>query len=73
MSQRVRDSGIGIDAQAGDQIFEPFQSSKKDSLGVELAISRTIVLNHGGILYGENVVDRNGRTIGARFGFALPV
>ncbi|MDE0037879.1 MAG: PAS domain S-box protein [Gammaproteobacteria bacterium] len=69
----VRDSGPGIDAQAVDDIFEPFQSSKKDSLGIGLAISRTIVLNHGGNLHGENVVDSNGRTIGASFGFALPV
>ena len=69
----VRDSGNGIDAEAVDDIFEPFQSSKKDSLGVGLAISRTIVLNHGGSLHGENVVDGDGRKIGASFGFALPV
>ncbi|MCY3837570.1 MAG: PAS domain S-box protein [Gammaproteobacteria bacterium] len=69
----VRDSGKGIDAQAVDEIFEPFRSSKKDSLGIGLAISRTIVLNHGGRLHGENVVDGDGATIGASFGFTLPV
>lgn len=69
----VQDSGKGIDSQAGDGIFEPFQSSKRDSLGIGLAISRTIVLNHGGSLEGENVVDSDGATIGASFAFTLPV
>ena len=69
----VQDSGEGIDEQAAADIFEPFQSSKKDSLGIGLAISRTIVLNHGGCLQGENVVDSDGQTIGASFGFTLPV
>jgi len=68
----VQDRGKGIDPQAADDIFEPFQSSKKDSLGIGLAISRTIVLNHGGSLQGENVVDSDGQTIGANFGFTLP-
>lgn len=69
----VQDRGQGIDAQTADDIFEPFQSSKKDSLGIGLAISRTIVLNHGGSLHGENVLDGDGQTIGANFGFTLPV
>ena len=69
----VEDSGKGIDGQAADGIFEPFQSSKKGSLGIGLAISRTIVLNHGGSLDGENVVDGDGATIGASFAFTLPV
>lgn len=69
----VQDTGRGIDAEAADDIFEPFQSSKKDNLGIGLAISRTIVLNHGGSLQGENVVDSDGRTIGASFGLTLPV
>lgn len=69
----VQDRGKGIDPQAADDIFEPFQSSKKDSLGIGLAISRTIVLNHGGSLHGENIVDGDGAPIGASFGFTLPV
>lgn len=68
----VRDCGEGIDPKIADDLFEPFQSSKEDSLGIGLAISRTIVLNHGGRLHGENLVDSTGRPIGASFGFTLP-
>ena len=69
----VQDTGKGIDAEAAADIFEPFQSSKKDNLGIGLAICRTIVLNHGGSLQGENVLDSDGATVGASFGFTLPV
>lgn len=68
----VRDCGKGIDAQAVDDVFAPFQSSKAGGLGMGLAISRTIILNHGGSLDCENIVDSSGKTIGARFGFTLP-
>ena len=69
----VRDNGKGVDPEAVDEMFEPFRSSKKDSLGIGLAVSRTIVLNHGGSLHGKNVVDSDGNAIGASFGFTLPV
>ena len=69
----VRDCGKGIDPEIADDIFEPFQSSKEGSLGIGLAISRTIVLNHGGSLHGENRVDSDGQPIGASFHFTLPV
>ena len=68
----VRDCGGGIDPAVADEIFEPFQSHKKDGLGVGLAISRTIILNHGGCLQCENIVD-DGGTFGASFSFTLPV
>lgn len=68
----VRDCGKGFDPDLADDIFEPFQSSKEDSLGIGLAISRTIVLNHGGTLQGENVVNSDGQPVGASFGFTLP-
>ena len=68
----VRDCGKGIDPEFADDIFEPFVSSKADSLGIGLAISRTIVLNHGGTLHGENVVNSDGQPVGASFGFTLP-
>ena len=69
----VRDCGKGIDSEFADDIFEAFTSSKEDSLGIGLAISRTIVLNHGGRLHGRNVVDDDGQPIGASFGFTLPI
>jgi PAS domain S-box-containing protein len=46
----VRDSGKGIDPVVRDRIFEPFYSTKSDGLGMGLAISRSIVEQHGGTI-----------------------
>jgi two-component system sensor kinase FixL len=51
----VTDHGHGVSAQLGDNIFHPFVTTKRDGLGVGLAISRTIVQSYGGTLgYAEN-------------------
>ena len=47
----VRDSGTGLDPASLDQIFEAFYSTKTDGMGMGLAISRTIVEDHGGQLW----------------------
>ncbi len=47
---RVSDHGPGISSRLADAIFHPFFTTKKDGLGVGLAISRTIVEAHGGKL-----------------------
>jgi PAS domain S-box-containing protein len=44
----VTDSGKGIDPSQSDRIFEPFYSTKADGLGMGLAITRSIVEQHGG-------------------------
>jgi signal transduction histidine kinase len=61
-----RDSGPGFDPQRAQEIFEPLYTSKPGSLGMGLAISRTIVEAHGGQL-------RNTRNTpaGATFEFTL--
>ena len=69
----VRDCGSGIDPEIVDDMFEAFRSNKKDGLGIGLAISRTIILNHAGNLQGESVVDGDGKPMGASFRFTLPV
>jgi PAS domain S-box-containing protein len=46
----VRDSGIGIERQSVDKIFESFYTTKPQGMGMGLAISRSIVENHGGTL-----------------------
>jgi C4-dicarboxylate-specific signal transduction histidine kinase len=47
----LRDSGIGIDPKAQEQIFDAFYTTKPAGLGMGLAISRSIVENHGGHLW----------------------
>jgi PAS domain S-box-containing protein len=63
----VRDSGPGFPPQVSDQLFEPFFSTKVDGTGMGLAISRSIVEDHGGTLSGENCDDG-----GACFTVRLP-
>jgi C4-dicarboxylate-specific signal transduction histidine kinase len=63
----VADNGTGRSADRLDKIFMPFFTSKRDGLGLGLAISRSIVEAHGGQLRGTNNHDR-----GATFYFVLP-
>jgi signal transduction histidine kinase len=51
-----------------DKAFEPFYSTKKNGLGVGLAISRSIVQAHGGVLRV-----RDNQPQGAVFSFTLPL
>ena len=47
----VRDSGVGIDGQNLEKIFNAFYTTKSQGLGMGLAISRSIVEDHGGRLW----------------------
>ena len=51
---RVRDHGPGFPPGIGEQLFEPFFSTKAEGTGMGLAIARSIVEAHGGTLRGEN-------------------
>lgn len=63
----VRDSGPGFPTETSEHGFQPFYSSKREGLGLGLAISRTIVEQHQGRLVREN--SRHG---GAIVAFRLP-
>jgi two-component system sensor kinase FixL len=63
----VADRGPGISPQLGDNVFHPFVTTKRDGLGVGLAISRTIVQSCEGTLsYRDNPGG------GAIFSISLP-
>jgi two-component system sensor kinase FixL len=64
----VRDYGSGLPVGHPEQIFERFFSTKREGMGMGLAIVRTIITSHGGELNAENVKDG-----GACVYFSLPV
>jgi signal transduction histidine kinase len=51
---RVRDFGIGLPMENPQRIFEQFFSTKRDGLGMGLAIARSIIASHGGELGAVN-------------------
>jgi two-component system sensor histidine kinase HydH len=63
----VEDSGPGIPAEAREQIFNPFFTSKKDGVGLGLSIVAKIIDDHRGAIRLES---RTGQ--GARFRVFLP-
>jgi PAS domain S-box-containing protein len=63
----VRDHGTGLTSDKLAKIFDPFYTTKRDGLGMGLAISRSIVEAHGGRLWAKNNADR-----GATFYFTIP-
>jgi C4-dicarboxylate-specific signal transduction histidine kinase len=63
----VQDSGIGLDPQSMERIFDAFYTTKEDGMGMGLSISRSIVQNHGGRLWA---VANDGP--GTTFQFTVP-
>jgi signal transduction histidine kinase len=52
---RIRDSGPGIAPEIRDRLFQPFATAGKlDGLGLGLAFSRQVVIDHGGEIWAES-------------------
>jgi C4-dicarboxylate-specific signal transduction histidine kinase len=51
----VRDSGEGIDQENLEKIFDAFYTTKSHGMGMGLAISRSIIEDHGGHLWAQMV------------------
>ena len=63
----IADSGPGVEEDQTSHFFEPFFTTKAHGMGMGLAVSRTIVTNHGGRIW----VERNDRG-GTTFHVSLP-
>jgi signal transduction histidine kinase len=61
------DRGPGFLPEQYEQLFQPFYTTKPQGLGLGLSISRSIVLSHGGRLWGSATPGR-----GASFHIFLP-
>jgi signal transduction histidine kinase len=64
----VTDTGPGISAERLPRMFERFFSTKREGMGMGLAISRSLVEEHGGRIWAESLPGQ-----GATFSFALPL
>jgi signal transduction histidine kinase len=63
----VRDFGGGLPPEGPEQVFKPFFSMKRNSMGLGLAIARSIIKAHGG-----RIAAANAEGGGACFSFWLP-
>ncbi|MBV8586336.1 MAG: GHKL domain-containing protein, partial [Verrucomicrobia bacterium] len=64
----VRDFGAGLPLGDPQRIFEQFFSTKRNGMGMGLAIVRSIIVSHDGELGAENAEGG-----GARVHFSLPI
>ncbi len=64
----VADCGSGIPGEKMEQVFERFFTTKKEGMGLGLAICRTIINAHRGKIWATNNAG-----CGATFHFSLPI
>lgn len=64
----IADTGGGIAPDLIERIFEPFFTTRVDGNGLGLAVSRRIIMDHGGELTAESEP-----CDGSRFSFVLPI
>jgi signal transduction histidine kinase len=64
---RVRDSGVGIERDGVDKLFDAFYTTKRDGMGIGLSVSRSIIASHHGRLWAA---PNDGA--GATFSFSIP-
>ncbi len=63
----VSDSGVGLDFQIAERLFEPFYTTKRSGMGIGLFVSRFIIEHHRGWL---RAAPNDGP--GAMFSFSIP-
>jgi PAS domain S-box-containing protein len=63
----IEDTGIGLEGDSLECVFEAFYTTKEDGMGMGLSISRSIIAAHGGRLWPSANNEH-----GATFQFTLP-
>ena len=63
----MSDTGPGLHADQLERVFDAFYTTKRDGMGIGLALSRSIAEAHGGKLWASSP-----RGEGARFHLRLP-
>lgn len=64
----IADNGPGLAPHIEARLFEPFNTSKPDGMGIGLTVCRSIIEDHGGRIWSRSVEGG-----GAEFRFTLPV
>jgi two-component system sensor kinase FixL len=64
----VTDTGVGLDPEIRDRLFEAFATTKEDGMGLGLSICRTIVEAHRGRIWAEAAGGS-----GTAFNFCVPL
>jgi signal transduction histidine kinase len=65
---RVRDTGVGVDPESRNKLFDALYTTKADGMGIGLSVSRSIIESHHGRLW----VEPNDGRPGATFSFSIP-
>ncbi len=68
VSISITDSGVGIDKENMNKLFEPLFTTKAKGIGLGLAISKILVENHGGTIKAQSEVGK-----GCTFTIELPI
>lgn len=63
----VSDNGIGLEPSCGDDVYEPFYTTKPGGLGLGLSICRSVIEAHAGRLWHHSAAGK-----GTTFHFTLP-
>jgi PAS domain S-box-containing protein len=63
----VEDSGVGIEPQSAERLFETFYTTKSGGMGIGLSVSRSIIESHQGRLWATH-----NEGPGATFIFSIP-
>lgn len=63
----VGDTGAGLPIETSERLFQAFYTTKRDGMGMGLAVSHSIVEAHGGRIWAEENMPK-----GAVFRFTLP-